>query len=41
VNPADFTEVSAGHRGPAILALAAKVGGTRLIDNVPLTLEQR
>jgi pantoate--beta-alanine ligase len=37
VDPRDFTEVSAGHRGPAVLAVAARVGGTRLIDNVPLT----
>lgn len=37
VDPRDFTEVPAGHRGPAVLAVAARVGGTRLIDNVPLT----
>ena len=39
VNPADFTEVDAAYRGPAVLALAAKVGPTRLIDNLPLEIE--
>lgn len=38
VDPADFTEVGAAHRGPAVLAVAAKVGGTRLIDNLPLDI---
>ncbi|WP_017593245.1 pantoate--beta-alanine ligase [Nocardiopsis potens] len=33
-----FAEVPPGHRGEAVLAVAAKVGSTRLIDNVPLTL---
>ncbi|MFE0425585.1 pantoate--beta-alanine ligase, partial [Streptomyces sp. NPDC058953] len=37
VDPADFTEVPDDHRGDAILAVAAKVGATRLIDNVPLS----
>ncbi len=37
VDPADFTEVRSGHTGEAILAVAAKVGSTRLIDNIPLT----
>jgi pantoate--beta-alanine ligase len=37
VDPRDFGEVPAGHRGPAVLAVAARVGSTRLIDNVPLT----
>ncbi|MFI8963615.1 pantoate--beta-alanine ligase [Streptomyces sp. NPDC053493] len=37
VDPADFTEVDDGHDGEAILAVAARVGTTRLIDNVPLT----
>jgi pantoate--beta-alanine ligase len=32
--PDSFAEVSAGYRGPAILLVAAKVGRTRLIDNV-------
>ncbi|WP_424213097.1 pantoate--beta-alanine ligase [Streptomyces sp. BI20] len=36
VDPRDFTEVPAGHTGPAVLAVAAKVGTTRLIDNIPL-----
>jgi len=39
VNPADFTEVDDAYRGPAVLALAAKVGPTRLIDNLPLEIE--
>ncbi|GIH23731.1 pantothenate synthetase [Acrocarpospora phusangensis] len=38
VDPATFTEVAEDHRGEAILAVAAKVGTTRLIDNVVLTL---
>ncbi|MFF8643350.1 pantoate--beta-alanine ligase [Streptomyces sp. NPDC015345] len=37
VDPADFTDVRPGHTGEAILAVAAKVGSTRLIDNIPLT----
>ncbi|MEU7578819.1 pantoate--beta-alanine ligase [Streptomyces sp. NPDC041068] len=37
VDPADFTEVRPGHTGDAVLAVAAKVGATRLIDNIPLT----
>jgi pantoate--beta-alanine ligase len=41
VDPSNFTEVASDYRGSAVLALAAKVGGTRLIDNVPLVLEQR
>ncbi|MFI9308067.1 pantoate--beta-alanine ligase [Streptomyces triculaminicus] len=39
VDPSDFTEVADDHTGPAILAVAAKVGTTRLIDNVPLEFE--
>jgi len=39
VDPADFTEVDAAYRGPAVLAVAAKVGSTRLIDNLPLEIE--
>ncbi|MFE0176097.1 pantoate--beta-alanine ligase [Streptomyces sp. NPDC059002] len=37
VDPADFTDVRPGHSGEAVLAVAAKVGATRLIDNIPLT----
>ncbi len=36
VDPADFTEVPDDHTGDAVLAVAAKVGTTRLIDNIPL-----
>ncbi|SNT58407.1 pantoate--beta-alanine ligase [Streptosporangium subroseum] len=38
VNPATFAEVGENHAGEAILAVAAKVGSTRLIDNVIVTL---
>ncbi|MFF3839218.1 pantoate--beta-alanine ligase [Streptomyces sp. NPDC001930] len=38
VDPADFTEVADDHDGEAILAVAARVGTTRLIDNIPLLL---
>lgn len=37
VDPADFTEPSDTYTGEAVLALAARVGSTRLIDNVRLT----
>ncbi|MFJ1751027.1 pantoate--beta-alanine ligase [Streptomyces sp. NPDC088116] len=37
VDPADFTEVPDDHTGEAILAVAARVGATRLIDNITLT----
>ncbi|MBB2748141.1 UNVERIFIED_ORG: pantoate--beta-alanine ligase [Microbispora rosea subsp. rosea] len=37
-DPATFAPVDDDHRGEAILAVAAKVGTTRLIDNVVLTL---
>ncbi|WP_447038178.1 pantoate--beta-alanine ligase [Streptomyces sp. DSM 118878] len=37
VDPADFQEVRPGHTGEAVLAVAAKVGTVRLIDNIPLT----
>ncbi|MEV0276862.1 pantoate--beta-alanine ligase [Streptomyces sp. NPDC050610] len=36
VDPADFTEVPDDHTGDAVLAVAAKAGTTRLIDNIPL-----
>lgn len=37
VDPADFTEIDDDFTGEAVLAVAARVGGTRLIDNIPLT----
>ncbi|MYT69814.1 MULTISPECIES: pantoate--beta-alanine ligase [unclassified Streptomyces] len=37
VDPADFTDVRDGFEGEAVLAVAARVGTTRLIDNLPLT----
>ncbi|MFF5900392.1 pantoate--beta-alanine ligase [Streptomyces argenteolus] len=39
VDPADFTEIPDDRvTGEALLAVAARVGSTRLIDNIPLTL---
>jgi pantoate--beta-alanine ligase len=38
VHPAAFTDVSDGHDGPALLLVAARVGGTRLIDNAPVVI---
>ena len=38
VDPATFAPVQAGLAGPAVLVVAATVGGTRLIDNVPVAL---
>jgi pantoate--beta-alanine ligase len=38
VDPADFRPVPDDHHGDAILAAAARVGGTRLIDSVPLRI---
>ncbi|GAA4228088.1 pantoate--beta-alanine ligase [Streptosporangium album] len=38
VDPSTFAEVGEDHRGEAVLAVAAKVGSTRLIDNVTVTL---
>ncbi|MET9116288.1 pantoate--beta-alanine ligase [Streptomyces longwoodensis] len=37
VDPADFTEIDDDFTGEAVLAVAARVGSTRLIDNLPLT----
>ncbi|WP_030019192.1 pantoate--beta-alanine ligase [Streptomyces monomycini] len=37
VDPSDFTEVTDAYEGEAVLAVAAKVGTTRLIDNIRLT----
>ncbi|MEV6108961.1 pantoate--beta-alanine ligase [Streptomyces sp. NPDC051940] len=37
VDPDDFTEAGDGFTGEAVLAVAAKVGTTRLIDNIRLT----
>jgi pantoate--beta-alanine ligase len=38
VDPRTFTAVRPDHGGPALLVAAARAGGTRLIDNVPLVL---
>ena len=38
VDPATLAPVQAGRAGPAVLVVAATVGGTRLIDNVPVAL---
>ncbi|MFI6908474.1 pantoate--beta-alanine ligase [Nonomuraea sp. NPDC050394] len=38
VDPATFAEVGESYTGEAVLAVAAKVGGTRLIDNAVLRL---
>lgn len=37
VDPADFTDIGDDFTGEAVLAVAARVGATRLIDNLPLT----
>ncbi|MGH3241763.1 MAG: pantoate--beta-alanine ligase [Spirillospora sp.] len=36
VEPATFTEITSPHTGPAVLAVAGRVGATHLIDNVPV-----
>jgi pantoate--beta-alanine ligase len=36
VNPATFTDVPDDHVGPALFVAAARVGGTRLIDNMSI-----
>ncbi|WP_337062335.1 pantoate--beta-alanine ligase [Kineococcus sp. G2] len=38
VDPHDLADVPEHHRGEALLAVAARVGSTRLIDNVPLVV---
>jgi pantoate--beta-alanine ligase len=38
VNPTTFLPVDDGHRGPALVLIAAKVGSTRLIDNERISL---
>ena len=38
VDPGTFGPVGPGQAGPALLVAAAKAGGTRLIDNVPVVL---
>ena len=38
VDPDDFTPVGQDHVGEAVLALAARIGSTRLIDNTSVTL---
>ena len=41
IDPGTCGEVAGDHRGPAVLAVAARVGATHLIDNVPLWLGGR
>ena len=41
VDPSTFEDVTATAAGPALLALAARVGTTRLIDNAELTVRPR
>lgn len=36
MNPADAQPLTPGYRGEAVIAVAARVGATRLIDNVPV-----
>ena len=38
VDPATLAELAPDFAGPALLAVAARVGSTRLIDNVPMTV---
>lgn len=37
VDPSDFSDIQDDFTGEAVLAVAARVGTTRLIDNIPLT----
>jgi pantoate--beta-alanine ligase len=39
VDPRTFGPAGPDHVGPALIVAAAKVGGTRLIDNVPVVLD--
>ncbi|MFC7407064.1 pantoate--beta-alanine ligase [Georgenia alba] len=41
VDPETFLPLAADARGPGLLALAARVGSTRLIDNMPVELDPR
>ncbi|MFJ8826280.1 pantoate--beta-alanine ligase [Streptomyces sp. NPDC102467] len=41
IDPADLTDVTDDFEGEAVLAVAARVGTTRLIDNLPLTFGAR
>ncbi|MWA02127.1 pantoate--beta-alanine ligase [Actinomadura sp. LD22] len=38
VDPSTFLQVTTGYTGPAVLAVAGRVGATHLIDNLPLQL---
>lgn len=41
IDPREFRDAAPGHTGPAVLAVAAGVGTTRLIDNIPLEFGAR
>jgi pantoate--beta-alanine ligase len=40
VHPETLDDVPEWYRGDAVLAVAARVGTTRLIDNIPVVLGQ-